>query len=131
MLVVVSKREAKENTPKKGDHGKKRKSNDETSTSLPVSIEELYENEVTGPVPESPPPEMVSASKIVDIIEESTPIARHTIASASPPVISGYRLMDMSILAEVFALLSCPGCHETQCLTLLDIDDKKMGLARC
>ena len=130
----VKERSKRKYSKKRRYHGKKRKSNDETSTSLPaaaVNIEELYENEVTDPVSELPPPETVSASKIVDIIEESAPIARDTIASASPPVISGYRLMDMSILADVFALLSCPGCHDTQCLQLRDIDEKKMGLARC
>ena len=115
-------------------HGKKRKSNDETSTSLPaaaVNIEELCENEVTDPVSELPPPETVSASKIVDIIEESAPIARDIIASSISlyPEINGGEAM--SILADVFALLSCPGCHDTQCLQLRDIDEKKMGLARC
>ena len=38
--------------------------------------------------------------------------------------------MDMSILADVFASLSCPGCHDTKTLKLRDIFEKKRGLAR-
>ena len=43
--------------------------------------------------------------------------------TASSPI-SGYRLIDMSILADVFMLLSCPGCHSIQCLKLSDINEK-------
>jgi len=36
----------------------------------------------------------------------------------------------MAFLAEVFALLICPGCHATSTLEFNDIDSKKKGLAR-
>ena len=36
----------------------------------------------------------------------------------------------MSIVADVFMLPSCPGCHSIQCLKLCDINEKKKGLAR-
>ena len=36
----------------------------------------------------------------------------------------------MSILADVFMLLSCRGCHSIKCLKLCDINEKKKGLAR-
>ena len=38
--------------------------------------------------------------------------------------------MDMSILADVFASLCCPGCHDTKTLKLRDIFEKKRGLTR-
>ena len=44
-----------------------------------------------------------SNSKIIDIEMEP----------ASSPI-SGYQLIDMSILADAFILLSCPGCHGIQ-----------------
>ena len=33
--------------------------------------------------------------------------------------------MDVSILADVFMLISCPGYHSIQCLKLCDINEKK------
>ena len=33
--------------------------------------------------------------------------------------------MDVSILAGVFMLISCPGYHSIQCLKLCDINEKK------
>ena len=38
--------------------------------------------------------------------------------------------MDVSILADVFMLISCPGYHSIQCLKLCDINEKKKRLAR-
>ena len=42
--------------------------------------------------------------------------------AASSPIL---RLIDMSILADVFMLLSCPGYHSIQCIKLNDINEKK------
>ena len=39
--------------------------------------------------------------------------------------ISGYRLIDMSILADLFMLLSCPRCHSILCVKRFDINEKK------
>ena len=36
----------------------------------------------------------------------------------------------MTILAEVFLMLSCPECHDTKSLQLHDVCEKKRGLAR-
>ena len=79
------------------------------------------------PVPPSdplPPVPTVSETKIIDIdVDEAA-------ETPSLSLISGYRLMDMSILADVFASLSCPGCHDTKTLKLRNIFEKKRGLAR-
>ena len=73
--------------------------------------------------PTTVPLQTASESKIAEIEPSSS-------SSVSSPLISGYRLMDMSILAEVFTLLSCPGCKGVQCLQLSDINEQKKGLAR-
>ena len=65
----------------------------------------------------------VFSSKIIDI-EMDLPASLSVPTTASSPI-SGYRLIDMSILAGVFMLLSCPGCPSIQCLKLCDIDEKK------
>ena len=48
----------------------------------------------------------------------------------STTTISGYPLVDASILADVFLTLCCPGCHTVKFLELIDINEKKKGLAR-
>ena len=70
------------------------------------------------------------SSKIIDN-EMDPPALLSVIVTISPPI-SGYRLTDMSISADVFMLLCCPGCQGMlcQCLKLCDINDKKKGLAR-
>ena len=50
--------------------------------------------------------------------------------TTAPLQILGYQLIDMSILADLFMLLSCPGCSGIQCLKLCDINEKKEGLAK-
>ena len=67
-------------------------------------------------------------SKIIDI--EMDPPASLSVSVTASSLISGYRFIDMSILADVFMLLSCPGCHGIQCLKLFDINEKKKGLKR-
>ena len=44
--------------------------------------------------------------------------------------VSRYQLIDMSILADVFMVLSCPGYRGIQCHKLFDINEKQKGLAR-
>ena len=46
------------------------------------------------------------------------------LTTASSPI-SGYRLIDKSILTDEFLLVSCPGCHGIQCLKLCDNNEKK------
>ena len=36
--------------------------------------------------------------------------------------------MDVSILADVFMLISCPGYHSIQCLKLCDINERKKNV---
>ena len=43
--------------------------------------------------------------------------------TASSPTF-GYRLIDMSISADIVMLLNCPGCHSIQCLKLCNINKK-------
>ena len=45
--------------------------------------------------------------------------------TTAPLQILGYQLIDMSILADLFMLLSCPGCSGIQCLKLFDINEKR------
>ena len=66
------------------------------------------------------------SSKIIDI--DMDPPASLSVPTTASSPISGYRLINMSILANVN--FSCPGCHSIQCLKLCDINEKKKGLAR-
>ena len=50
----------------------------------------------------------VCSSKIIDI--EMDPSASLSLPVTASSPISGYRLIDMSVLADVFMLLSCPEC---------------------
>ena len=71
------------------------------------------------------------SSKIID--NEMDPPALLSVSVTTSPPISGYRLIDMSISADVFMLLCCPGCHgmACQCLKLCDINDKKVWQDIC
>ena len=63
------------------------------------------------------------SSKFIDI--EMVPPASLSVPTTASSPISGYWLIDMLILADVFTLLSCPGGHSIQCLKLSDIKGKK------
>ena len=89
---------------------------------LDVTIDDLEPESVDEQGPSVPSNSTASATKVVDIESETPP--------SSPDAILGFRLMDMSILAGVINLLSCPGCKGTNCLNLTDLDLKKQGLAR-
>ena len=43
--------------------------------------------------------------------------------------ISGFRLIEMSILSKVLSLLACPNCYNTSSLKLIDVADKKKKLS--
>ena len=85
------------------------------------SIEKVQTVNISQQGAHTVPQTTASSSKIVDI-EEGPPTSSDTI--------SGFRLIDLSLLAEVFCILSCPGCHGTNCLQLFDFNEKKKGLAR-
>ena len=57
-----------------------------------------------------------SNSKIFDTVMDPPASLSVSVAASSP--ISGYQLIDMSILAHAFVLLSFRGCHGIQCLKL-------------
>ena len=61
----------------------------------------------------------LSETKVVDIDESGT-----------LEDLSGYRLMDISVLGDVFTSLACPECCTINSLHLHDINEKKKGLAR-
>ena len=42
--------------------------------------------------------------------------------------ISGFRLIEMSILSKVLSLPVCPNCYNTSSLKLTDVADKKRDL---
>ena len=81
------------------------------------TIEKLSED--VQELPEVVHTQTISAAKVVDIEIEPT-----------TEVLSGYRLMDVSILADVLLSLVCPECVSTNSLHLKDINEKKKGLAR-
>ena len=63
----------------------------------------------------------VCSAKIIDIeMDPPTPLFVPT--TASSPI---SRLINMSVLADVFMLLSCPGCHSIQYIKLNDTSMKK------
>ena len=69
---------------------------------------------------------MTLSSIIIDT-EMDPPVSLSVSAIALSPI-SGYQLIDMSILTGVFTLLSCPGCHRIQFLNFKKL--MKNGLAR-
>ena len=77
--------------------------------------------------------ETASSSKIIEIETQNTtssaaaPTNNNVSARQAP---SGYRLIDISILSNIFSFLCCPDCKDTKSLQLSDIDDEKKGLAR-
>ena len=68
----------------------------------------------------SPSTATASNSKIIDT--EMDPPSSLFVRVTTSSRISEYQLIDMSILANVFMPLSCPGCHDIQCLKLYDIN---------
>ena len=74
-----------------------------------------------------------SQSKIIDFDMSLSTTPSSTDGAPSPCTsteVSGYRLIDMSILSNVFQILCCPECHGTNCLLLNEVNEKKKGLAR-
>ena len=71
----------------------------------------------------SSPAATTCSSKIIDI-QMDPPAALSVPTTASSPI-SGYQLIDITISADVFVLLSCPGFHNIQCLKLCDINERK------
>ena len=74
-----------------------------------------------------------SSSKIVDIeVDNSQAITSATEAStsSSADTPSGYRMIDVSISANIFHLVCCPGCKDDKSMRLSDIGSEKKGLAR-
>lgn len=120
-------RSKKRYAKKRKFHGKRKSDTETTVENVVKTVTDTPPNEEVLPKPV----ETASSSKIVDI-DLTTPLPNSTsqpsVLSSAPP--SGYRLIDMSILADVFALLSCPGCHAIATLELDDTDSKKKGLAR-
>ena len=43
--------------------------------------------------------------------------------------ISGFRLVEMSILSKVLSILACPDCKNTNTLSLVEVSNKKIGLS--
>ncbi|XP_066932065.1 uncharacterized protein [Clytia hemisphaerica] len=84
---------------------------------------------------ESELPETASSSKIgsttiPETPEKSRPTENNSsTTNPGPKMIHGYRFVDMTILASIFTVLSCPGCNGVRCLNLHENDVKKKGLA--
>lgn len=70
-------------------------------------------------VPSQPP--TISEVKVIDIEHQQ---------QTNSDALSGYRLIDVSILADVFYQLSCPECFATNSIKLEDVNERKKGLVR-
>ena len=85
-----------------------------------VDIEQKNQNEHIDVETENvSAPQTVCSSKMEDI--EMNENDRESI--------SGFRLIEMSILSKVLSLLACPNCYNTSSLKLIDVADKKKGLS--
>ena len=73
--------------------------------------------------PSQPP--TISEVKVIDI---DIDMEQQQQTNSDAP--SGYRLIDVSILADVFCQLSCPECCATNSIQLEDVSERKKGLAR-
>ena len=62
-----------------------------------------------------------STSKIIDIDPVQTEL--------NPDLLTGYRLVDVEMLYDVFNSLACPVCYGVETLKLHNIDGRKKGLA--
>ena len=67
------------------------------------------------------------SSKIIEIEMDPPPSLSVSVIASSG---SGYRLIGISILADVFMILSSPGFYGIQCFNLCDISEKKKELVR-
>ena len=85
-----------------------------------VDIEQKNQNEhIDVETENASAPQTVSSSKMEDI--EMNENDRESI--------SGFRLIEMSILSKVLSLLACPNCYNTSSLKLIDVADKKKGIS--
>ena len=127
MLVVVQNLGVKKYSHKRKYHRKKKRECDENNkTDLQVQNvvdkNNLQDIEVSPDIISSSTA-LACRSKIIDI-EMDPPASLSLPATASSPI-SGYRLIDMLILADVLMLLGFPGCHSIQCLKLCGINEKR------
>ena len=110
----VKDRSKKRYSKKRKHHGKNRKSNDES-----LCVENVVpQDTVVSTAEVQPDPTVIvtaSSSKIIDIVTPSPPSLQNTF-----PRLTGYRLIDISILDSVFQLLCCPECYSST----LRLDDK-------
>ena len=96
----------------------KRLTSEENVNNLDFIVSEATENNERDAIPA---PTTISSAKVVDI----DPVEEHFNQLGT-----GFRLIELSILGEVFSLMSCPSCISTDSMQLYDISEKKKGLAR-
>lgn len=51
------------------------------------------------------------------------------VADVKEEVITGFRLIEMSILSKVVSILACPDCKNVNTFHLVEVSDKKLGLS--
>ena len=73
---------------------------------------------------------LTNVNKLLERSTISTDKVQLTELPKESIVPTGFRFIDLSMLLDVFSLLACPNCSTTNTLKLLDIEDKKKGLAR-
>ena len=128
-----SKVRSKRNYAKKRKyHGKGKKANNEENVGDNISSQD-NNTQLVELAAETTNITTASSSKIIDIPVEDTATSSSTKGllyqqTVVPP--SGYRLIDISILANIFRVVCCPECKDTKTLQLSDINDEKKGLAR-
>ena len=128
-----TKARSKKNYSKKRKyHGKNKQKKEDIVDAVASAIDEVTEN-----VTQELTPDPVPVPKLIDINQvpgASDPFVEEEQSSQPPPSeippVEGYRFIDMSMLAEVFQMLGCPGCKAVNTLRLSDADEKKKDLAR-
>ena len=120
----------------KSRYAKKRKSGKKKAPKQPADLARDTQNDVGNEnnnsdqsVP-SASKQTASSSKIVISEIPVTPVKSSDTTNIPNAPISGYRLVDMSVLATVFHVVSCPGCGGVNCLKLSDIERQKKGLSK-
>ena len=105
-------------------YSKKRRNPNKGKKLVPkVDVEQLLIAE------ENPTEQQINVNVHID-----TTVSSDNVELIEPPKDSvsptGFRLIDLSILSNVFTLLACPNCLYTNTCQLIDIEEKKKGLSR-
>jgi len=108
-------------------YGKKRKTPNKKGEKRPVKV---VHNEVVENVVEAAPSQDVNIEPTETVSTASTEkVATIENVEIKNQAISGFRLIEMSILSTVLSILACLDCKNTDTLVLIDVACKKIGMS--